>query len=532
MTEEINKIIKEVNSKKGWTLNKKIRYIYIELGKIVHLNYKFFYSLYQLLDADTKYTVDELKDIYENTRPTYYAICKDLAYMLKKIFDGCNIESEIRDTCEQDTYKLDGKEFAARHYFICVTGDSNKKYFLTLALDLPFIQMGMETEHFGTNIVYKNYSGVQVYNGKQIHNIVMPKSEIKKLDLELGYLQKNEVGNLDYYNYSFRLLKDNCKNYKNYIECLNSSLNNELYSMVVSILSEDNSSLTFNAKNINEFKWDCLKIKISLLIRDKILKSIDIKLEEKISNKLEELLSKEDFKKFFEILTHLLKKNYKKNNKGGEFSLFVLTTNASKLFEVIDKIKKYNYEKFDKKEFDKLKKLFQLYLNKMTTVFIEEDMQPTHDGYISNEYIFNKIKVVFPLIFDFNNNTRFTDLEIGEKKEIISRIMNSIFPELSYDKYCNKKVENPVENRIKTCMIYDKLEKEYKLLINIEVYNAENNKVLIYNFNNGKNYFESIDEELSILDMLSKERYLFLSKSLEIRAQENIESKKARKKAK
>ena len=270
MQEQINKIINDVNEHASWNLNTKIRYIYIELGKIVHLNYRFFYSIYQLLDNSTKYTVDELKDMYDNTKPTYYAICKDLAYMLKMIFDGCNIESEIRDTCEQDTYKLDGKEFIARHFFVCVTGDHNKKYFLTLALDLPFIQMGMETEHFATNIVYKNYAGQQVYNGEQIHNTVMPKSELKKIDLELGYLGKNTEGKDDYYNYSFKLLKESCKRYKNYIECLSTNKNNELYKLTIEHLSEDSDSLSFDITKISPLKWDVFKLKVSQLIKDKI----------------------------------------------------------------------------------------------------------------------------------------------------------------------------------------------------------------------------------------------------------------------
>ena len=47
------------------------------------------------------------------------------------------------------------------------------------------------------------------------------------------------------------------------------------------------------------------------------------------------------------------------------------------------------------------------------------------------------------------------------------------------------------------------------------------------NFNNGKNCFENYDG--GVLQMRAdKERFIFLSKSFEIRAQENIEGKKRR----
>ena len=521
----ISKIINYLNNQ-NWPKNKKIRYAYLELGKHIHLNAKFFYSLYKLLDEETKYSLQELRDIYSSLKPSYQVICRDCAIMLKMIFDGCGIESEIKETCEVDHYNIDGGIFDIQHFFLCVTGDNDKKYFLSLALDLPYIQMGMQTEHFATNVVYKNYAGEQVYQGKEIRNTIMPKSDIRKIDEELGYLSFEVNNKKEYFNESFNMLKEANQKYKEYFYRLATNEDNKFYMGLIKVMSDEEDSLSVKLSSISDEKWNEIKKYICTSIKQKINNELYL-FNDDFDKGLENLLEEKEYEKYLHILNKVLKRNKKDIEKNSEFSLFGLITNANKLMDIIDKLSKET--EYNSEEYLKFKNLLNIYLLKIAMVFIDKKYQPTYDNKFSNEYIANKIKILFPDIFDFNHNTDFTNLGIGEKNKIIDRVMNSIFPELSKDKTIKRKVENPVENRIKTCMIYDKDDEEYKLLINIEVTDEENNKVFIYNFNNDKNYFENIDEDFSILDMMvHKEKYIFLSKSLEIRAQENIESKKRR----
>lgn len=527
MENVIKKISETINSKSTWNINQKIRYAYTELGKNIHLNARFFYSLYQLMDKDVKYSIEELRDIYTNLKPTYFVICRDCAIMLKMIFDNCDIKSKVMETCEVDHYYLDDGVIDVQHFFLCVLGDNDKKYFLSLAMDLPYIQLGMETEHFATNIVYKNTLGEQVYQGPQIHNSVMTKSDIRKLDISIGYLSYEFNNKLDYANVSLNMLKEANQKYKEYLYKLSTNKNNDFYRGLINVMSEDSDSLSVNLSMINSQKWSEIKRYVCLSIKNKIQLEINDSISSEIDYILEIMLNHNEYKKFVELLNKVLKANIKRVEKNGEFSLYALTTSASKLFETIDKINKST--DYKSKDYNKLKTLLNIYISKISCVFIDKKFQPRYDGIFTNEYIANKIKVLFPDIFDFNHNTKFTHMEVGEKTVIINRIMNAIFPELSKDRTTERKKENPVENRIGTCMIYDKYDREYKLLINIEVAGSENNKVLIYNFNDNKNYFENLCDDVSILDMLSnKKRYIFLSKSLEIRAQENIESKKKR----
>ena len=525
MNEKIKEIISEINEQKNWSLNQKIRYAYIELGKNIHLNAKFFYSLYQLLDEDTKYSVDEIREIYSNLKPSSYVICRDCAYMLKIIFDNCGINSKIIETCEVDHYTIDNTILDIQHFFVCVEGDNKKQYFLSLAIDLPYIQMNMETEHFATNIVYKNGAGQQVYQGPQIHNSVMTKQEVRKLDDSLGLMSFIIDGKKEYFNESFAMLKEANKKYKEYLSKIAMNMNNEFYKGLVELISEDSEVLSINLRTIDNNKWDEVKKYVCESVYNK-LKKENVTIEPALDYILNNYLERKEYKKYLEISNKILKIN-KDISKNGEFSLYALVTSSSKLIDTIDRISKN--QKYNSKDYQKLKTLMNLYIMKTCYPFIPKKYQPTYDNNITNEYIANKIRVLFPDIFDFGNNTTFTHLEIAEKKVIIERVINSLFPELSKDKLEFRKKENPIENRIATITFYDKKDNEYKLLLLVEATKDDNTIPFIYNFNDGKNYFEKLDESISLFDMLSnKDRYIFLSKSLEIRAQENIEGKKKR----
>lgn len=523
MNNVIDEIVSQINSHDDWTKNEKIRYAYIKLGENVHLNAKFFYSLYGIMDEDIKYSVDELRKIYSQREASYYVICRDCAYMLKMILDRCNINSEIKETCEVDHYDFNGELFDVQHFFVCAEGDNNKKYFLSLVLDIPYIQFGMETEHFATNVVYRNDKGEQVYNGPVVHNTVMSKQEIRKLDEKIGYLSFSVDDNKkkEYFNEAFTLLKNANKRYKEYLYTLITSGENEFYNGLVDLISEDNESISFDFSKATMLKIYEIKEYVCRMIKDKIFSDLNINIDMQTETAMESLLVNRMYKKYIEILNKMIKDNAA-NVKNTEFSLYALTTSAPKLFETLDDM--YYTKDYKSKDFKKLKERFNIYVTKIATVFVDKKYQPSYNGTFSNEYLIKKIKVLFPKIFDFGHDTKFTHMEVGEKSTIIKRIMNTIFQELSKDT-SKRNVENPVENRIKPIMMYDKYDNEYKVLILINPTSGENYKALIYNFNDGKNYFEN-EQSIPVFSLLANtKRYVILSEKLQIRAQENVEKR-------
>ena len=231
MLDELDRIITIINNS-SWNKNTKIRYAYLELGKLVHKDAFFFYTIQNNLLTQEKnklqYSIDEVDEIM-NTDDLfdYKVICKTSADMLGYIFRKCNIEYEIRRTIDKDIYLSDDKSVEIHHYFIAVKGNNDNIYALTLNPDLPNIQLGKKTLHFGNNIPYmikkerkdkngkvvKDINGkvikdiVQNYEGDEIHFTRISEDELENIDAELGYLREvfstgsksDSVGYVDIY---------------------------------------------------------------------------------------------------------------------------------------------------------------------------------------------------------------------------------------------------------------------------------------------------------------------------------------------
>ena len=525
MDSVIQRIIQEINSKTDWTLNEKIRYAYLELGKVVHLNSEFFYSLYGIMHEDCKLSFTNLKEIYENEKPTYDVICKDCSRMLKMIFDGCNIKSDIKETIEVNQYYLENERFDIQHFFNVVEGDNGQQYFLSLVLDIPLIQLGLKTEHFGTNIVYVDDKGNQVYNGEEIKNIVLDPNYIKQMDEKIGYLSlrfEDEKDKLTYVNSAFTKLAEANRKNKMYYSMLALNINNQFYNGLINVMSEEKDYLSVQLYDMDSKKIHEIKKYVCLSIKNKIKESILIT-EAEINQFYNSLLN-QNYIECINILAEILKKNDYKTTDG-QFGLNALITNSLKFFSVLDKIP--NCINYTPDELDKLKTMLNVYIYKLAKVYIPKEYLPEADYNYSNKYLENKLKLLFPEIFDFNSDTDFTHMKVGEKGVIISRVMHALFQELSNDKTIERKKEDPIENRINTCMMYDKQEGLYKFLLNIEQNSKENDIVLIYNFNDGYNCFE--EQDLSILELKSNtDRYMLLSKKINIPAEQNIEENLSR----
>lgn len=530
MEQDIQDVIADIitflNGQNTWSKNEKIRYAYTELGKHIHKNVRFFYTLYNLMQ-EMGYTAEELKKVYDNELPTDNVICKDSAQMLKLIFDKIGIESEIRKYLEVDHYVFKDGEVDIQHYFTIVTGDDGKKYFLTLTPDLPNIQLGFKTDHFATNIVYINDNGVQVYEGEEIDNTVMSEEELKRIDEKIGYLSfKKEDSNIDYANASLLLLSTANQKYKDYLERMTFNLDNPFYKDMIKLFhSEEEESLLFKLENLTPEIVTEIKDYTVKSIKDKIESDGNIKYTHEEEIELYELIRDRDYQGTVNTLNKIMKERLDESISNDMFSPKALTTCTPKFFNVLDNLLRKDMSPEEKKKYSTN---LMVYLFKLAKVYIPHELRPTQRGRnYTNTYIANKIKVLFPEIFDFGYSTDFVKMKSGEKGVIIQRILQIIFPELSKDEAKERIVENPIDNRIKISTIYDRFEERYQLLINIDAleskYGFENNEVLIYDYNKDRNCFVREDEDISIMDIMAdKDRYIVFSRNKLMIEAENI----------
>ena len=182
----------------NWSKNQKLRYVYMKAGKKLTKDAIFFYSLGEKL-GDAGLSYEELKRKYvENGVDENEVICKSTALFLKDIYEELGIETKLmKSDTFQRIYSKDGKEyFDVYHYFLCCTGDDDKKYFLTLSSDLMNIQNNWQTEHFANTITHQlreihgkvNFA----YQGDPIQETVMSLEELLALDYSIGLISSEK----------------------------------------------------------------------------------------------------------------------------------------------------------------------------------------------------------------------------------------------------------------------------------------------------------------------------------------------------
>lgn len=504
MQEELNRIIDDIN-KSNWNLNTKIRYAYLELGKLVHKDAFFFYTIQNNLLTQDKdklqYSVDEIDRIMNTDNLfDYKVICRTSAEMLGYIFRNCGIEYEIRKTIERNIYSKDDKDVEIQHYFIAVKGNEGNIYALTLNPDLPNIQVGKKTSHFGNNIPYlvekerTDEEGnviidmVQNYEGSELHFSLMSDEELQQIDIELGYLSdifvdtkgRERFGYSDMY---FSLIKKAYKSdglykideeyksemiyktsfYSDLCILCNEKTNLEKI-FPKNLFNSDNNDgklyLDFNPLFKSEEEWNEIKrfIFYSVVLNFSSIyhmKGIDDKLknyyelfEEKEYDKVFNLFAKD----FLSGLTNEEKANIQKM---GPLNPLAVMRKMKYLFKEIDK-----FAKNDNKTDDcllKFKTDFMEIIRIISGSFVDKKLL-FNGSESSNEYITSKIITSFTKIFDIGYRTPFNDLYFGEQVVIIKEILNIIFCDLTIDKNIPDYDENKtaIMNRTLTTVIFDK----------------------------------------------------------------------------
>lgn len=476
----INDIVSRVD--KRWSTLEQARFAYVELGKYLQKNTDFFFSVDNKLQHNNL-SFEEIENIYngESTLSTEI-ICKSASQLLKAILDRLGIESKlVKSINNVIPYSEGDKSIDINHWFLAIKDSDGVYFFATLSSDLPYIQMGMETKHFGSNIGYKKELSdgtvQQVYEGEEIKNKVISKETLRDVDIKIKYMREyymyddqarpSKEWNLHYSNASFYMLRDAIKANKLYYELLVSETDflNDAFSFKgsngeeISLYDRDFSSLS------NEDKLIWLK---------NICKNVLNKICDIIGYEVVPIPPVEsrywNYEAWLFSLSYMIEddiyKRFEVKNKSDIYGVGIDVTNfnysrwSKKVKNTFSFRKEYEYENIIIM-LDKLNALVNCVLgnnknsnlrslfNSLCTHFVDgKDLyinNISEDGRLSNEFIANKFSIMFKRVFGCNEEvTSFNNMSYSEQVVIIKEILPLILPDITYE---NSKMIKGYDNR-------------------------------------------------------------------------------------
>lgn len=502
INEAIDYIIKGV--KEEWNGLEKIRYVYLELGKILYKNTDFFFSADKKL-GDKNLTIEEMEQIYEDKKDSgdLKVICRSAAYILQKTYDILGIKSElIKSNNNIINYEDDGKSLEINHWFLAVYDESGKAYFLTLASDLPYIQMGMQTKHFASNIPYtktqKKGKVIQVYCGEEIKHTVLSDEQLRVVDKNIGYLK-------NYYNYdeNYRLSKNISLNYTDAdINMLSNEFkgnrlyydieiqNTRFYKKLMEFRSGDKELSLYGKRkdSLDKEDWDVWVKRLCKLVHKKIEQMIEYKIYIKTYYNEKNWNYREWLCDICVQLQRYLFRNLKNDHPelylSGEFNYSKWSRSMKKVLQ--DETGIYDIDNvllmLDKTNIlvssielgqptEKFMKVFSMlafhFLNR--NYVLESNV---NGNKVTNKYISHKFSVLFKKIFSCNDGTtEFNNMNYSEQTVIIKLMLEKMFPELNVanaaigDEYDEQ--YTVVQNRIQVYAVKNKTSDEYAFIFHI-----------------------------------------------------------------
>ena len=464
-------IIKSINP--SWNKDEIIRYVYLYVGKYISKNVNFFYSLGRKLD-NKNYDYKKIKSTYESKQiRNLSVICKSAAIVLQRIYKKLSIKSNLVETTQFNPFidEESNETLEVHHWFLAVTSDNDRIYFLTIVPDLFNIQFNMKTEHFANNITYirvnkKGEEEIQ-YKGPEIKHTVLSDEELTRIDEKIGYIipytvkEGNKQKRYDGYDNIF-------------IENLRTYVRKNNYLM----------ELGYDT----DFFKDIMNYNVNNMLIEEYLNTKDFSMEE-IDKWIEYIKERATF------YGHNPKDDKDVNGK-----IIALRTSL---------------QNKDAKKYRNL--VGQLGIN-----FVDEKYKIVKGGYCSQEYLEKKFEYLFPKFFNFNEKStplteRFTGL--SEKLDFIDMFIENMFPELREAKASAGIKLNPkyslYRNRIQRYVIYSTRRKQYDIIFSID------NSNTYYYLDPVKGIFKKLN---NLLNLISDE-FIVVSDELRNRMQEveNIE---------
>ena len=484
-----------------WSDLEKIRYVYVTIGGLIQKHTDFFFSVDNKL-GDANLSLEEIKDIYKDKKDTgdLKVICRSAAYILERIYTELGIESKLIKT-NSIISAVQAEEEYLIHHWILVVKDGDKNYFLTLSADLAYIQMGMETRHFASNIPYKRQIGdreVQVYQGEEIKPTVLDKKTLREIDMKIGYLKnkynyddKYRTTTESYYNYADASL------YMLSSDLISNKLYNDLegqgtyfYNRLIEFDVDDKhiSLIETPIEQISQEEWNVWIKKLCKLVHRRIEKIIKYRIvietfyDDDTWNYRDWL--RDVCVQIQRYLHRYLNETHEELWVEGDFSFNKWSRQYKKtmgpLYDVLEvnnvllMLDKTNALVSGLSD-GKIPKSFMTLFNSLSYHFINKDFlleDSTHNGIVSSKYIAHKFKRLFTTIFECNSViTDLNRMEYSEQIVIIKMIIDRMFPELNsqngiIDEFYNENY-SIVQNRIQIYSVKHKETGEYNLVFHI-----------------------------------------------------------------
>lgn len=545
---EIQKIINNIDP--SWNQLEIVRFVYIEVGKIIEKNTEFFFTQSNKLQKNalseeemTKINNVTLESIYENDE-WYRVICRSAGILLQEIYSRLNIPSHL---IKSYSYAPLTQTSNKKTYHWRLSVDINDTHYsLVLASDLFNIKNGFATEHFATKLDYYNARGDQLYQGEKLDFTVLSHNELEEIDKKIGYINTYYPDGKKFkqsYNDKAlttirRSMKDNAWYYNLYT--INSKMYNALFSVIdgngneSNITSLDNKTI-FTIYPEQLIRNVCIQteyaLKASLGINTPLYKFNNyedwlLKICAMLEDDLIETYG-EEHRNIIEVSDNF---NFKEWRKKQKMILKCPYKSYDDNLDLLDQIDTYvNTIRLLRKEYsngnisssEQIKNIRRLH-TKICEHFLpdlvvfEKNIELVNGiPYVRSDYINNKFKVMFPLIFNTSDSiTSFNKMSYSEQIATINKVLPNIFPEITI--YNTSQVPNfstkynPTLIRIRTYCIYNEVSGEYELIFHIpSFFEFEDEFYYLYNLKD--NTFKQID---IIEDIYNKKYYEILSATL------------------
>ena len=488
----LDTLIEQITSsvEPSWDALKKIRYVYIELGKYLEKNTDFFMTVMHKVKKEHELKPEEVERIYNDNledgsrKDWNRVICRSAAILLSKCLDKLNIENKIIYTTSFDKFETsDDDTFEIRHVFVNAKLGEKRSIFLTLAADLPYIQNNLETQMFGNLIRYKkideNGNMKQLYEGDEVTDVVeVSKDELLKIDSDLGYtyvLDEDNNHSYVYGNYFIDKIKQGLSGNKLYLDLL--AKETDFYNTVYG-----NVSFKADLNNINEFRKiiynSCLYISNYIKIFYMVYDYENFNYNEWYSETMNNLNVLKQRGEDVDYFYNIIKVNDSLVNIIGDIATSVLdgSINEENLVK--------NRNKLNKK---------LLYLSRL---FVNPEYLPSYDdnGLINQNYIAKKLDTMFKYIFSCNEERiDFNELSYNEQIAIIRLIIPVIFNDIN-DSNCYRqdrsKCMSCIYNIIRSYTYRMLNDGSYELVFEI----SNNEEPIYYTYNLTSNKFKKITQ--------------------------------------
>lgn len=505
INEIINNIILGVKSE--WSSLTKIRYAYVELGKYLQKDTDFFFSVDKKL-GENNLSYEEIAAIYnDDVVLSTSVICKSASVLLKTILDRLGIESRLVKSINNVIDYSDGNNDLLINHWMLAVNDGENEYFCTLSSDLPYIQMGMETKHFGVNIPYmkelNDGTTIQVYEGEEIKHSVLGQNELRNIDIEIKYIkdyyrynesnQSSKDWNLHYSNASFNMLKDAVRGNKLFyeLEVGKTDFLNHLMKFegengrMISFYEAPISSLTDGDWNkwikvvcgevlgkicdilgydiypiptleSNSWNYESWLLSLSSKIEDEIYRQFDL-----YNDEIKEISIQVDNFKYNKWSKKLKQKLDINGIYDHENIIFIL----DKLNALVNCIK-------SKGKNGSMNSLLQSLSYHFINPYNLYENNIDEEGKLSSYYIANKFDEMFERVFSCNETiTNFNMMSYSEQVVIIKEVLALMFPEINAEN--SKMVDeyderfSPVLNRIQIYPVKSKIDGEYSIIFSV-----------------------------------------------------------------